>query len=286
MKPEVIAITSALGWAVDAILVRLGARTSNVVAAAFLSYSVSALCLWSYLFSYFSFQLLWSPATVYFLLSGCFQPLLARILYYMGLTRLGVSRAGPLLGTSPLFAVFIAVVFLGEQPTLFVYIGTVLTVASVWLISSRRSGESEWRVFDLIFPLGAAFFAAVSQNLRRQGLLLFPDPFLGAAISTSTSLAIFSIYLIMTGRSGLIKTHKKSLPFFGSAALVSATAQLLTFVALSRGEVSAIVPLLNTNPLFTVLLSTLFLRDVEVITLKVVLGAALMVAGVIIITSR
>lgn len=286
MKPEAIAILSALCWAVDAILVRLGARTSNVVAAAFLSYSVSALCLWSYIFSYFSFHLLWSTSTVYFLLSGCLQPLLARILYYMGLTRLGASRAGPLLGTSPVIAVSIAVVFLHERPTLFVYIGAVLTVVSIWFISSRRSGETEWRVSDLIFPLGAAFFAAVSQNLRKQGLIIFPDPFVGAAISTSTSLALFSIFLIVTGRGGLIKTHRKSLPFFCSAALVSATAQLLTFVALSRGEVSAIAPLLNTNPLFTVLLSTLFLRDVEVINLKVVLGAVLMVTGVIIITSR
>lgn len=286
MKPEAIAILSALGWAGDAILVRLGARTSNVVAAAFLSYSVSALCLWSYLFFCCPFHLLWSPSTIYFLLSGCFQPLLARILYYMGLTRLGVSRAGPLLGTSPLFAVFIAAVFLHERPTFFVYIGTLLTVASVWLISSRRRGESEWRVFDVIFPLGAAFFAAVSQNLRRWGLLKLPDPFVGAAISTSTSLAIFSIFLLATGRISLIKTHRESLPFFGSAAFVSATAQLLTFVALSRGEVSTIVPLLNANPLFTVLFSSLFLRDTEVVTPRVVLGAVLMVAGVIIITSR
>ena len=84
----------------------------------------------------------------------------------------------------------------------------------------------------------------------------------------------------------MIKTQRKSFAFFGTAALVSTTAQLLTFLSLSRGEVSAVIPLLNTNPLFALLFSSLFLRDVEKITLRVVLGAALMIAGVILITSR
>src|SRR3989338_4859047 len=132
MRPELIAILSAMGWAGDAILVRMGARTSNTYAAAFLSYSVSALFLWCYLLLFYPLRLLWSPATIYFLLSGCLQPLLTRILFYIGITRLGVSRAGPLRGTSPFFALVLAVLFLHERPTLPVYGGTVLIVASVW----------------------------------------------------------------------------------------------------------------------------------------------------------
>lgn len=286
MTAESFALLSALSWAVDSILVRMGARNSNVVAAAFLSYSVTALCFWTYLLTYFPLPLLWSSSSLYFVLSGCLQPLLARILFYMGLTRLGVSRAGPLLGTAPLFGVVIAVVFLHERPTLNVYAGTLLTVASVWLVSSRRGGESEWRRFDILYPLGAAFFAAVSQNLRKAGLLILPDPFAGAAISTSVSLLLFSGFLLATGRIELIKIQRKSLPFFGSAALVSTTAQLLSFLALNRGEVSAVVPLLNANPLFALFLSSLFLQDMEKITLKIVMGAVLMILGIISITRR
>lgn len=286
MRPEVIAILSSMFWASDSILVRMGARTSNVFAAAFLSYSVSAFCLWSYLFVYFPLRLLWSPATIYFVLSGCFQPLLARILYYVGITRLGVSRAGPLRGISPLFAVIFAVVFLQERPTPVVYGGTALIVISVWLISSRDTGKGEWKLFDIVFPLGAAFFAAVSQNLRRGGLLIFPDPYVGAAISTTTSLVLFSISLMVAGKIRLIQPHRESLPFFGSAALVSAVAQILNFMALSMGEVSVMVPLLDTTPLFAVLFSAFFLRSQEKVTVRIVLGALLMVAGVVIISNR
>jgi uncharacterized membrane protein len=46
------------------------------------------------------------------------------------------------------------------------------------------------------------------------------------------------------------------------------------------------VPLFNTTPLFAVLFSAVFLRDVEKVTFRVVLGAILMVAGVVIIAAR
>ncbi len=128
--------------------------------------------------------------------------------------------------------------------------------------------------------------AAVSQNLRKGGLLILPDPFLGAAISTLTSLVLYFVFLLASGRMSLIRFQRESLPFFGSAAFVSALAQVLNFVALSRGEVSALVPLFNTTPLFTVLFSSLFLREVEKVTSQIVLGAVLMVAGVVIIASR
>lgn len=286
MWPDVIAVLSAMGWASDAVLVRLGARRSNVLAAAFLSFSVSALCLWLYLLLFSSLDFLWSRATIYFLLSGCLQPLMARVLFYIGLMRLGASRAGPLRGVEPLFSAAIAVLFLHERPGFLVYGGTVLIVASIWLISWRRSGEARWRLFDIVFPVGAALVSALSQNLRKGGLLILPDPFVGTAVSTLTSLMLFFIFLLATGRMILVRIERESLPFFGSAAFVSALAQLLNFTALSRGEVSAMVPLLNTTPLFTVLFSSLFLREVEKVTSRIVLGAGLMVTGVVIITSR
>ncbi|MBI2359732.1 MAG: EamA family transporter [Deltaproteobacteria bacterium] len=117
-------------------------------------------------------------------------------------------------------------------------------------------------------------------------MLILPDPFVGTAVSTLTSLMLLFLFLLATGTMSRIRIERESWPFFGSGAVVSALAQLLNFTALSRGDVSAMVPLLNTTPLFTVLFSSLFLRQVEKVTLRIVLGAALMVAGVLVITSR
>ena|SRR5262249_13383119 len=95
MSAEIVAIFSAMGWAVDSVLVRLGLRQSNILAAMLVSYVVSVTCIWTYLLVTTPPDFLRSPAMVYFLLSGCLQPLFARALYYKALIRMGVSRAGP-----------------------------------------------------------------------------------------------------------------------------------------------------------------------------------------------
>ena len=275
-----------MGWAGDSVLVRLGTRQSNIFAAMLVSFFVSAASIWTYILSFYSLDFLKSPAMLYFVISGCLQPLFARALYYEGLTRIGVSRAGPLRGSEPLFAAAIAVIFLHERPNVVVYAGTLLIVASVWIISSQGRGQLNWRLIDVTFPLGAALVSAVSQSLRKQGLNILPDPFVATVIVTTTSLMLLVLFLLVTKRTTFIRMERRSLVFFISAAFVAVSAQILNFVALGRAELSAIIPLLNTTPLFTVLFSGLFLRSVESLNPRIVLGAILMVAGVVLITMR
>jgi len=286
MRPEFIAILSSMLWAADAVLVSLGARTSNVIGAAFLSYAFSAGAMWLVLSTYFPFERLASPATVYFLLSGCLQPLLARILYYSGITRIGVARAGPLRGVEPLLSVTLAILFLHERPSVNVYLGAALIVASVWLVLWRSEGDARATFTDYLLPLGAALCGAISQNLRKTGLLLLADPYAGTAVSTSLSLVLFGAYLAGSGKARLIAPTRRGLPFFAVAAMVSTVAQVLNYEALNLGEVSAMVPLLNTTPLFAVLFSAVFLRHVETVTFRVALGALVMFAGVVVIALR
>lgn len=286
MLPEIIAIFSAMGWAGDSILVRLGTRKSSIFAAMFMSFLVSATCVWTYLLVTTPLDFLSSPAMLYFLISGCLQPLCARALFYEGLTRMGVSRAGPLRGAEPFFAAAIAVAFLRERPGAAVYSGTVLIVASVWVVSGIQSGESKWRLLDSAFPLGAALVSAVSQSLRKQGLNILPNPFVATVTVTSTSLVLLLLFLWATKRSYVLRMERASFWFFLGAACLATTAQVFNFVALGRGEVSAIIPLLNTTPLFILVFSKLFLRGVERVTLRIVVAAILMVTGVVLITSR
>ena len=286
MFAEVVAIFSAMGWSGDSVLVRLGLRKSNIFAAMLVSYTVSVTCIWTYLLLTTPFDFLRSPAMPYFLVSGCLQPLFARALYYEALTRMGVSRAGPLRGAEPLFATAIAVTVLHEQPTLPVYAGTVLIVASVWAISLGQTGQTNWRLLDILFPLGAALVSAISQSLRKQGLNILPDPFVATVTVTSVTLTLLIIFLLATRRTGQLRMGPESFRFFFIAALVAISAQISNFIALSRADVSVIIPLLNTTPFFTVLFSALFLRRMETITPRIVFGAILMVAGVVIITSR
>lgn len=283
---EITAIISAMGWATDSVLVRQGLRRSNIFAAMLVSFAVSITIVWIYLFATTSLEFLSSPAMIYYLISGCMQPLMARALFYEGITRIGVARAGPLRGIEPLFATIIGVVFLHEQPGVLVYVGTALIMGSLWLISGKQHGDAKWRLVDTTFPISAALISAISQSLRKQGLKILPDPFVAVAIVTTVSLILFLVFVLTTGRSHLLRMERQGFSIFLAAALVATAAQVLNFVALGRGELSVIIPLLNTTPLFTVLLSVVFLRKVETVNRRIVLGALLMFAGVVTITSR
>jgi DME family drug/metabolite transporter len=251
-----------------------------------MSYVVSVSCMWTYLIATTSLDFLKSPAMIYYLISGCMQPLFARALFYEGITRIGVARAGPLRGVEPLFATAIAVAFFHEQPGWLVFLGTIFIVTSLWLIYGKREGEKAWRLIDTIFPISAALISAISQSLRKQALLVIPDPFVAVAMVTTVSLILLLGFVFFTGRTQQLKMERDGFRFFLCAALIATLAQVANFIALGRGEISVIIPLLNTTPLFTVFFSALFLRAVETINARIVLGAALMVGGVVLITVR
>jgi uncharacterized membrane protein len=58
---------------------------------------------------------------------------------------------------------------------------------------------------------------------------------------------------------------------------------LSVFFALSHGNVVIVEPLVSSNPVTTLMLTSIFLRDVESLTLRVFLGAALTVTGTILV---
>jgi len=286
MGGEIWAILSADVWAVDSILVRKGIAYSNASTAAFVSFLVSVVILVPFIFLRYSFEDIFQPANLYFVISGLIQPAIVRVLYYMGIVRLGVSRAGPLRGTAPLFTLVIAFFVLRERPGLFVYAGAILTVAGTWLVSYRREGEAKWRTIDLLFPLGAALLASFSQNIRKLGLLTTDEPLLASTISSTTSFLCLLTSLGVSGKIGSLKLTGGCLPYYGGAALFALAGQLFTFVALHRGEVSVVSPIINTTPLFVIALTAMFLRGEEKITKLVVIGVVLLVAGIAVITAR
>ena len=108
MRSELWAIISAAAWAVDSILVRKGTPYSNPSTAALISFAVNAAVLVPYILIQYPWEKILQPANLFFVMSGIIQPAIVRVLFYVGIVRLGVSRAGPIRGTSPFFSVAIA----------------------------------------------------------------------------------------------------------------------------------------------------------------------------------
>lgn len=286
MSGEIWALLSAAAWAVDSILVRKGTPYSNASTAAFVSFSVNIVALLPLVFWHYSAQQIFHPSNLYFVASGVIQPAMVRVLFYMGIIRLGVSRAGPLRGTAPLFTLALAFVALHERPGALVYLGAALTMAGTWLVSYERPGETKWRKLDLIFPLGAAVLASLSQNIRKLGLIATGEPLLASTVSIATSFVCLAGSMAVSGGFASLKFRGGCLPYYGSAAIFALFGQFFTFRALHAGDLSVVSPIINTTPLFIIAFTALFLRGEEKINKLVVIGAIILVAGIAVITGR
>jgi DME family drug/metabolite transporter len=56
------------------------------------------------------------------------------------------------------------------------------------------------------------------------------------------------------------------------------------YYALDLGKVSVVIPISSTGPFFSLILAALFLRDVERVTSRIVVSAAMIVGGVTLLT--
>jgi uncharacterized membrane protein len=77
----------------------------------------------------------------------------------------------------------------------------------------------------------------------------------------------------------------RSLAYFAAAGLAENVGVFMNVVALGMGRVSVVTPLYGTAPIFVLILAPFFLRDVERLTTRVVVGTLLIVFGVYLITA-
>jgi drug/metabolite transporter (DMT)-like permease len=76
---------------------------------------------------------------------------------------------------------------------------------------------------------------------------------------------------------------KRAVFFFFLAGLASGSGALLSFFSLSMAPVVIVSPIQNTYPLFALLFAWMFLRRMEKISFRLLLGALFVVGGVALI---
>lgn len=282
---ELFSLLAALCFASSHVLIRRGLATSNSITASLISLGLSALTPWLLVVVSAPSSGLWTSAVWYFVAAGIFAPGLGRLLNYMAIERVGVARAVPITNSSPMFASILAVFLLGEAWTLQNFLGTTLVIAGLVVLSQSRTEQAYWRGLDFIYPLLSALSFAVSSNLRKLGLTAFDHPVMAAALTASTAF-IFALGIFQAqGGRRVWKLSRPSLGWFLLGGIANTGAMLAVFYALSLGKVVIVEPLVATNPVLSLVLSAIFLRDLEVITPRVVAGAACTVAGTVLIVT-
>jgi drug/metabolite transporter, DME family len=225
-----------------------------------------------------------AAGVVLFILAGLIGTVAGRLLRFVSIEKVGASIAAALNNLHPFFASALAILLLGERITAPILAGTVIIVVGTILLSEggRRIGFRWWQ---LTLPVLAAACFGVVAIVRKLGLSeMGAVP--GSAINVTTALVAFTLLLAAFRRGGdVLACRGRSLGWFIAAGLAENTGVFLNVLALSVGSVSVVAPLLGTAPIFVLLLSLVFMRELETLSSRVVLGTVLIVLGVYSITA-
>lgn len=291
---ETLAGLAALLYAGSSVAVKRAVEDTSIQAGLLISLGVGSVATVALLAGSGSHRLD-APAVVGgFVIAGVLGPAIGRGTSMIGVRLLGPSRSVPIQAALyPLFASIFAVLFLEEVIDWRQGIGLLLVGCGVWLLSLPETNplakvRSELSVGRLrlpavLFPLVAGLAFGFADLFRKRAIDLSGDALLGAAIGTFTALCFWSL-VIGASRQKLNQFEwGRGVLWFALAGLLSAGAILALIAALDGGDVSVVSPIIAAEPLGVIVLSALFLRDIELVTKRVVLGATAVVMGTVVV---
>lgn len=279
MTPVLLAATSAFLFGAMTVFVRIALRTGAAPAAGTLFTILPALGLTA-LAPLGRGE--WDVTGAWaFLLAGLLAPGLSQILFTFAVRDAGASRASVTVGTAPLFAVAIALVFLDEPLVAGLVLGAAFIVAGGILLASDRARPEHFRRIGLVYALFATLaFATRDSLIRWLGTEATEvDPGTAAFATMLTGTLVTSIF-VAWARPTLTR---RGFVAFVPAGLCYGLSYISLFEAFYGGRVSVVSPIVAMESLWGVLLSWLMLRKSENVDARLVAGAALVVAGGVLI---
>ena len=274
-----IALASAFCFALALVLTQFGLRTTAPLTGAAIAVPTTAL-----LFLVISpLTVAWdqwacSSATT-FVVVGLFFPVAVTLLTFSANWRIGPNLTGTLGNLTPLFAVVLAIVLMGEAPNATQGLGIVAICAGVALLFvGRGNGDARPALWTLGLPLSAAFLRGIAQPMVKWGLADWPSPFAAVTIGYMVSAVVMG-GVILGRRGGGDWPACARIWWFIAVGVVNGAAVLLLYMALSRGPVTIVAPLVACYPLLTLILNRLFLGQ-SIPTRFALAGIFITVAGV------
>jgi drug/metabolite transporter (DMT)-like permease len=161
LSGELIALLSALLWAIASVLLAMGARQIHVLPLNLVRCVVSTVFFWALLPFYGGLEALAAippGAWLWLVVSVVCLLVVGDTLYFRSLDLAGVSWAMPVASVNPLWAVLLAALFIDEPLSWSLLLGALLVVGGVTLLSRSSGQTSNGRTIE--------------PQARRRGLLL------------------------------------------------------------------------------------------------------------------
>jgi len=277
-----LSLCAGLFFGLALVLTQYGLRDLRPLHGALVSIPVSAAIFW--LLS--PFVMHWDAANftaiVTFAAVGVLFPASVTLLTFEANRRMGPSVAGAVGSVTPLFAVALAALLLGEMPQPPQIIAITMIIAGVILLSAdRRWLSTKWPYWSVVLPLSAAAIRGLTQPLSKIGFAFWSSPFAAALFGYTASSLVIVCAVMARRKTAPVILSASGIAWFAGVGLCNGLAVLAMYTALSQGPVSLVSPLVATYPLVTLVASAM-LRSVTV-SLLLLGGISLTVLGCVLL---
>ena len=282
IDPKLFGLATAISFGIAPVLLKVAFRRGGAMTVGMVIGQAATLVLNLALLSVMDPQLtLLTPiAIVAFALGGLAGTGIGRRWAYESINLLGPARSTTIRSASPVITTLLAIVLLQEQVSPVRWAAILAVVGGAVLVSwTPGAGARGWLGRGVAYALLAAAIYGIRPLIVKVGLAEANVP-LAAALIGATAALIYT--LLLENRSQLrgVRLDAAFRWFLLSGILQAIGITALTF-GLSGGEASLVYSLTASAPLFTLLFTWVVMRDVEPITLRLIVGTVLTVVGVI-----
>lgn len=284
MLPIAFGLLTSLCFAIASLLAQHGYAKGAVPWGAWITIAGNCILLFAAHFALHPDTRLFAAENLIFVAVGLLVPGVTRVLSFRGIRTLGSAITSTIVNTTPMFSTVLAILLLGERPGALVLLGVGLTVSGLVTVS-WIGGQAEFDKRELLYPFMCALIFSLKDITVRWALSGGDgQPIFSAAIAALTStVQIFFITRYLQGERFLLPPRAVARWFLWSG-LFTGGSFLFMYLALSMERVTIIAPLINSYAVFVLLLTPLMARRIEKVTPRKIVGAALVVAGIFLLS--
>lgn len=256
-----LAIGVAVIWGIGEILLKKSISKLGVPLIVLLNAWVGMVIWGSYWFfhGYPSFIFL-SPATLSAFISTIL--VVSGIIFYFRALDIKLSKVSlisPISGATPLVTIILAVLFLHENIEFLAIMGITLVLSGIYVLGSKeldRKHKSRTYTFSLVAMLLWGLGDVLAKySIDHIGHVIF------LGITFTTTFILCNIFGIIYYRKNGIPAEKGQL-LLGTAGIAAyIIGGLMLFLALEKGPISLISPVVATYSIFTITFARIFLKE-------------------------
>jgi drug/metabolite transporter (DMT)-like permease len=266
LAPELLALCAAAFVAVSHVATKAGVTalaSTRFLAARWTLSVVGMSVLWTLTGAWAGFRLDWRIWTV--VVAALLGSVIGWTVYTHAVARLDVSLAQPLSQGASVVSVLAAILVLGERPGPLTLVGTLVVMLGIFLIHHQRGPRSKRR-FVSTTGVALAFATAVVWGIGNIFWKL-------SVVELSIEQVVWTRAFFPAMVAVAVAVHASGPRFVGTLSgrgvvLAGATAICgdllgfgLNFLALRNGNVSTVIPLFYSSPLFVALFSRSLLSE-------------------------